>query len=127
MLIAALISFAFRVISDFLTFVADYTRPRYEATRDTTQEYINNAGHKAEGYWFKSDEGIYFLAEKEVAGTSPWSKSALTLAPAGITSLGIWPNADSAKTLGISVAVTAAGLLSDVPAAAAAPAAPTTP
>lgn len=47
-LIAALISFAFRVISDFLTFVADYTRPRYEATRDTTQEYINNAGHKAE-------------------------------------------------------------------------------
>jgi F0F1-type ATP synthase membrane subunit b/b' len=47
-LIAALISFAFRVISDFLTFVADYTRPRYEATRDTTQEYINNAGQKAD-------------------------------------------------------------------------------
>jgi len=47
-LVAALISFTFRVISDFLTFVAEYTRPRYEATRDTTQEYINNAGQKAE-------------------------------------------------------------------------------
>jgi F0F1-type ATP synthase membrane subunit b/b' len=47
-LAAALISFAFRIISDFLTFVADYTRPRYEATRDTTQEYINNAGQKAD-------------------------------------------------------------------------------
>jgi F0F1-type ATP synthase membrane subunit b/b' len=47
-LIAALISFAFRVVSDFLTFIAEWTRPRYEATRDTTQEYINNAGQKAD-------------------------------------------------------------------------------
>jgi hypothetical protein len=61
--IAALISFAMRVISDFLTAVADFTRPRYEATRNTTQEYIDNAGAKA-GEVKKYAEDRYAEARK---------------------------------------------------------------
>lgn len=47
-LLSALLSFVFRVISDFLTAIADFTRPRYEATRDTTSEYLHNASQKAD-------------------------------------------------------------------------------
>lgn len=47
-LLSALLSFVFRVISDFLTAIADFTRPRYEATRDTTSEYLHNASAKAD-------------------------------------------------------------------------------
>ena len=61
--IAALISFAMRVISDFLTAVAEFTRPRYEATRNTTQEYIDNAGAKA-GEVKKYAEDKYAEARK---------------------------------------------------------------
>jgi len=61
--IAALISFAMRVISDFLTAVADFTRPRYESSRNTAQEYIDNAGAKA-GEVKKYAEDRYAEARK---------------------------------------------------------------
>lgn len=47
-LLSALLSFVFRLISDVLTAIADFTRPRYEATRDTTSEYLHNASAKAD-------------------------------------------------------------------------------
>lgn len=80
------------------------------------------AGRSADGYWFRSAAGLFFLSKTVKTDVSPWSKSVLAVEPAAISSLAMWPDPVNAKFVGASVVLSAGTLVSD--SATQAPAAP---